>query len=92
MVKQIEYSADETMSYGSWRCPSCGSRFYGGGKAIHNDGCTQTGYGGCVQIVGDKAIAAIKAWAASRGADDPHINTDISLNELRAQLPAARLM
>lgn len=32
----LEFDPSITLSYGYWRCDPCGSRFYGGGPAIHD--------------------------------------------------------
>jgi len=41
------YDSLVDVSYGLWVCPTCKSEFYGGGPAIHERECTETGYGGC---------------------------------------------
>jgi predicted nucleic acid-binding Zn-ribbon protein len=43
-----------TTSYGFFECPACGSRFYGGGQALHNRGCPESGYENCIYHVGPK--------------------------------------
>jgi len=53
---------DETVdtSSGLWVCPKCGSKFYGGGKAIHNRGCPSDGYDGCEKHFGPSQVEQVK--------------------------------
>ena len=46
MIKYI-YDPQSDLSYGTWRCPKCGSMFYGGGKALHYTGCAEKDYSNC---------------------------------------------
>lgn len=34
------------LSYGYFRCPVCGKEFYGGGEALHENGCSIKDYDG----------------------------------------------
>jgi len=36
---------------GLWECPECENRFHGGGKALHQPGCSRTGYAGLTFLV-----------------------------------------
>ena len=58
-VKNIRYDPTVTFSYGMWKCPSCGLRFCGGGKALHEADCADrdAGYQFCIFLFGDEAIS-----------------------------------
>jgi len=43
-----------TTGYGFFECPVCGAKFYGGGPALHNTGCKETGYDVCIYHVGPR--------------------------------------
>lgn len=63
MIKK-QYDPTHTLSYGYWVCPHCKSSFYGGGPALHERGCTEKGYSGCVYHYGpnektDRAFPAV---------------------------------
>lgn len=49
---QKAYDPAHTLTYGYWTCPTCESSFYGGGVALHNNGCTEEGYSACVYHFG----------------------------------------
>ncbi len=36
----VAYDESLTISYGYWICKACKSKFYGGGEALHNSGCS----------------------------------------------------
>ncbi len=38
------FDPDYDMQYGVFQCTVCKSRFYGGGRALHNQNCTEEGY------------------------------------------------
>ncbi len=71
---------ESTVSYPLYHCPDCGSKFYGGGKTIHNNGCpTKKNYQHLVAIVGDKCLSAAKASGTV-----PHAWPPITLSEVEA--------
>lgn len=54
MIKIVK-DESVTTSYGFYECPVCGSRFYGGGEAIHDKAeCKDDGYENCIYHVGPK--------------------------------------
>ncbi len=85
---KIQYDETVTVSYGAYHCPECNAGFYGGGEALHKQGCADTskGYENCIKLLGDKAIESIKASAQSLGEDWTGLS-DVSLRMLREQLP-----
>lgn len=40
-MTEYRFNPDSTLSYGIWECPECGNKFFGGGKALHRDGCSK---------------------------------------------------
>lgn len=56
MGYEIEWDESCEMSYGCWHCPKCGTAFYGGGPAIHKNGCELDGYAGLVYHFGPKEL------------------------------------
>ena len=86
-MSKFEYDPNHELSYGYFRCPSCGSTFYAGGPALHNTGCNEasSGYASCLYVVGPKTILD----AHERGETSPGPLDGITLAELRRQLPEA---
>jgi hypothetical protein len=70
---QFKYDRESTVSYGSWECPECGSSFYGGGPAIHKEGCSKKaeGYAGLTYLFSkaeaDTILAGKPAMFAPEG-------------------------
>jgi len=46
------YDPDHTLTYGYWTCPLCQANFYGGGPALHTNGCAERDYSKCVYHFG----------------------------------------
>ena len=61
------YDESVTVSYPLYVCPVCGSKFYGGGKAIHNPGCSETGHDNCEVHYGPKQVEEVKKIARKYG-------------------------
>ena len=87
MKQKIEFDASIQVSYPLWRCPECGSKFYGGGPAVHKTGCNQRNYSKCICIIGPKAVERIKAAQEHIDENSPESLTGISLADLKEQLP-----
>lgn len=49
---KLRYNPEHPISYGYYHCETCDSEFYGGGRALHADGCPEEGYKGCVYVFG----------------------------------------
>ena len=86
MIK-LEYDPNYTLSYNLWRCPECGNTFYGGGRAIHKDSCSQTGYEKCICVIGPKIVARVKEWAKTEGKERQVPLSPVSLHDIEEQLP-----
>lgn len=56
---QYKFDESSTISYGYFECLECGSTFYGGGPAIHESGCTQSGY---TQIIYHYSPKELERW------------------------------
>ena len=56
-AEKVEYDPSNELTYPYYKCPQCGSAFYGGGKALHNNGCNLTGYDACIVVMGPVMIA-----------------------------------
>lgn len=54
---------DEAGQTGLWECPSCKSRFHGGGEALHASECKDSGYADCTFLV---SAATIPAYIPNR--------------------------
>jgi hypothetical protein len=52
MAISVRFDPDHPISYGYFSCPVCHAEFYGGGKAMHEQECTEKGYEGCVYVFG----------------------------------------
>lgn len=68
-MKLVYDPQNATMSYGFFKCAVCGSEFYGGGRAMHKDGCSSTNYDTCEYHFGDKQVKAARKAATSFGDD-----------------------
>jgi hypothetical protein len=79
---KVEFNRDEPTSYGCFRCPHCDARFYGGGKAIHMDGCTSSGYADCILMVGPKAVKGQREYAAKFGENSQHPLTGFTVKDV----------
>lgn len=82
---KLAYDPNITVSYGYYRCPACRAEFYGGGKAMHEKSCAQTGYEACILVIGDKQVEEVLEKASKHG--DDYQWWGVSLNDLREQLP-----
>lgn len=51
-MKALRYDPTHMLTYGYWKCEMCSSSFYGGGPALHNRGCAETGYKSCAYVIG----------------------------------------
>jgi len=82
---------DETVevSYPLFVCPDCGAKFYGGGRTMHNDGCSHLpntmDYSGLETHFGPKQVTAIKEMAVKHGEDFNWYG--ITLAMLKQQFP-----
>jgi len=87
---KIEYSKLSEMSYGMWKCPDCGSLFYGGGRPIHKTECrTKADYKDLVFLVGPEVIKAAKEWAEYKNDENAKAPLlPVSWAEIKAILPA----
>lgn len=47
-----QYDPKHELTYGYWRCHTCEAEFYGGGPALHADGCPEHDYKACVYYFG----------------------------------------
>lgn len=58
---EVEFRLDQesTGHYGTWVCPECHSHFYGGGEAIHESGCSRSGYSG---LIYKYTTSELNAW------------------------------
>jgi len=54
-----------TTTYGFFECPECKSTFYGGGPALHEKRCNETGYENYIYHVGPKCAEYATAEKAS---------------------------
>lgn len=52
MTHKLRYNATHTLSYGYFHCTACGAEFYSGGRALHEQGCTEEGYATCTYVFG----------------------------------------
>ena len=82
---QLVYDEAITISYGLWKCPACGASFYGGGKAMHEKGCSRTGYDGLEYHFGPKQVEQVKEFAAKWHPDQDWYG--LSYTVLQAQFP-----
>ncbi len=48
------FDPTNSISYGSFRCPTCKAEFFSGGKALHDKNCPETGYENCDYLFGPK--------------------------------------
>ncbi len=73
MVMRFEFDQDIDRSYGVWTCDDCGTKFYGGGRALHNEDCpaTDQGYDSCVYHFGPVEAKAIINSRTGRGPVSP---------------------
>ncbi len=83
---KLEYNSQEESSFGYYRCPDCGSEFYGGCDAIHRSTCTRKGYDGLTHVFGPEQIQMVLRRSATLGGDDWGCG-GITLNDLREQCP-----
>jgi hypothetical protein len=66
-MKLIYDPTEATVSYGFYVCPECKSSFYGGGRALHNDGCSQSGYSNCHLHFGDEHVKMVLKLSETDG-------------------------
>jgi hypothetical protein len=86
---QLEFDRTLSQTLGYYRCRTCGSKFYGPGRAIHEPVCSETGYQRCSYVIGPQTVQAIKDWANMYGEESTFPDTMISLTHIRQQLPQA---
>lgn len=86
---QLEFDRAWTQTLGYYRCCTCGSRFYGPGRALQEPVCPETGYRNCSYVIGPQTVQAIKNWAKMYGEEAAFPDTMISLTLIRQQLPQA---
>lgn len=77
-----------TVSYPAFKCPICQSKFFGGGKAIHQNGCPEHDYEKCHWLVGPKMINVAKQLIADGRGDESMPICSITPNQVKSQLPA----
>lgn len=54
-AEKLAFDPNHTISYGYYRCQTCGAEFYGGGRTLHNAGCaTNAGYADLIYVFGPK--------------------------------------
>ena len=82
---KLVYDPEVKVSHGLWVCPECDAEFYGGGKAMHNKGCSIPGYVGLEFHFSDAHVAEAKRKAALYGEDTEWYGISISL--LREKFP-----
>lgn len=83
------FDPSHALSTGYWT-HDCGAMFYGGGRAIHNTGCTTAdGYRGCTYHFGPEEVEDAKRWAADCGGDEgyPMPLGPLTLSILREKFP-----
>jgi hypothetical protein len=86
---ELEFDRTLTQTLGYYRCRTCGSNFYGPGRAIHMSACPETGYRNCNYVIGPQTVQAIKNWAKMYGNEATFPDTLISFTHIRQQLPQA---
>jgi hypothetical protein len=84
-MTQLRYDTSFDIDTPCYRCPECKSQFFGGGRALHNEGCTKAGYSKCEILITPMFVEAIKQYAARFGDDAQSYG--VSLNMLQEQLP-----
>ncbi len=86
---RIIFDEKNSDSYCHYKCLECGSGFYWGLTTIHNYSCSQgeNDWGKCVKVVGPVIVEKIKKWAREEGEEKKDPLSDISLRELKEQLP-----
>lgn len=82
---ELEYDPEHDLNYGMYRCKVCKSKFFGGGRAMHERSCTSQNYRDCVLIFGPKHIDEVKRVAAAVNDDEKWWG--ISLNDLKTHFP-----
>ena len=65
MALIFKYDPANKLGYGLFTCPDCGSEFYGGGPAMHDEGCSVKGYDGLTYSFGPKEMESIKSLGYS---------------------------
>jgi hypothetical protein len=85
--KHLVYDEDVTVPYGLWVCPECGSRFYGGGRTIHEQGCSKplAGYESLEFHFGPLHVDMVVKSAEEFGPDFTWYG--ISLNDIQKTFP-----
>lgn len=54
MAITVRFDQHHPLNYGYYSCSICHAEFYGGGRAMHNPGCTEEGYENCAYVFGPK--------------------------------------
>ena len=63
---EIVYDPAHKMTYGLWVCPFCFCQFYGGGPALHKEGClNKVDYMEMIHVIGPEGIKRIKEGYAT---------------------------
>jgi hypothetical protein len=83
---KLEYDPARKTSYGMYKCPECGLSFQGGGPAVHNAGCSISGYEGVIYRFGPEQVKKVIAKAEFKQDEDSDY-FGISLAMLREQFP-----
>lgn len=81
---EFKYDPEHSLSYGYYICETCGSKFFGGGRAIHNRDCSKAneGYNCCVYMFGPEEVKYIKRLGYS-----PNGPFDLTLEFLEKNFP-----
>lgn len=83
----IKFDPTNTVSYPSYKCPVCDSDFYGSGRALHMDSCTEKGYQNCHVMVGPKMISVAKERAGKGQGNEPMPLCGLTPFQIKEQLP-----
>jgi len=84
----VVFDPEVTVGYGLWVCPECKSKFYGGGRPMHNEGCSKDAepmYAGLEFHFGMKLVASAKSAAEMFG--ENHEWYGISVAYLKEHFP-----